>query len=440
MKFHVTAMLISFSVLTASSMATAQKSQPSPSTVVVGSGNDLRCRLEKSLRITKAGEPITAKLVEPVYIGTALAIPKGSTIKGRVSSVSTLSLGKRTGRLLNGDFTPPRIANVTFDHLIFSDGTSFAIHTDTTVGLGGLRTAQYLPKAQRPGIRQKMKDAAKPLSEPNKLQRLGESVVTRLPYHPEYLDGGTIFDATLLDPITTPMQAQPDEGAPLPLGDNYLHLRLLTSLESQTIAHGATIKAAVTRPYYNSDHVLLYPAGTNLEGTVNKATAADWMKKNGGLLFSFHSAQSPDGTTSRVDAAVAGVEAARGQRLAVGQEGDLKATTSLFAQLRAPASLIGPSRAVSDPSLDKTAWSRAGEGNKGFGLLGAGAAQASAGTATGFGYFGAAMKIYDAFLAKGSNVELPVNTPILLRVNEKPQAAIVNQSQSVAVGADLTKR
>src|SRR5580693_935683 len=136
MKFHVTGMLISFSVLTASvSMAATQQSQPSPNTVVVGSGNDLRCRLEKSLRITKAGEPITAKLVEPVYIGTALAIPKGSTIKGHVSSVSTIALGKRTGRLLNGDFTPPRIANVTFDHLIFSDGTSFTIHTDTTVGL-----------------------------------------------------------------------------------------------------------------------------------------------------------------------------------------------------------------------------------------------------------------------------------------------------------------
>jgi hypothetical protein len=428
MKSNVTGMLISFSVLTASAlMAAAQQPQPSPNTIVVGSGNDLRCRLEKGLRITKAGEPITAKLVEPVYVGTALAIPEGSTIKGHVSSVSTVALNKRTGRLLNGDLTPPRIANVTFDHLVFSDGTSLGIHAETTVGTSGVKTSQYLPKAQRPGIRQKIKEAAKPLSAPNKLQRLGESVVTKLPYHPEYLDQGTIFDAALLDPVTTPMPAHPVDNSHQLFGDDYLHLRLLTSLESQTIAHGAPIKAAVTRPYYNADHVLLYPAGTNLEGTVNKATSADWMKKNGGLLFSFHSAHAPDGTTSNVDAIVAGVEAAGGQRLAVGQEGDLKATTSRLAQLRAPVSLMGPSRALSDPSVNKTAWSRAGEGNKGFGLLGAGAAQASAATATGFGYFGAAMKIYDAFLAKGSNVELPVNTPILLRVNEKPQSASLNQ-------------
>ena len=104
--------------------------------------------------------------------------------------------------------------------------------------------------------------------------------------------------------------------------------------------------------------------------------------------------------------------------LVIGQEGDVKATTSIFTQLRASFSLIGPSRAVTDSTVDKTAWSRAGEGNKGFGMIGAGGAQASAATATGFGYFGAAVKIYDPFLAKGSNVELPANTPIYLRVDE----------------------
>src|ERR1700722_20887178 len=138
MKSHVTGMLISFSVLTASVfMAAAQQFQPSPDTIVVGSGNDLRCRLEKGLRITKAGEPITAKLVEPVYVGTALAIPEGSTIKGHVSSISTVAFSKRTGRLLNGDLTPPRIAGITFDRVVLSDGTSLGIHTETTVGTSG---------------------------------------------------------------------------------------------------------------------------------------------------------------------------------------------------------------------------------------------------------------------------------------------------------------
>jgi hypothetical protein len=418
MKLHISTMLVSFLVVTVSiPVAVAQEAQPFPNTIIVGSGNDLRCRLDKSLRITKAGEQITARLLEPVYIGTILAIPEGVTIQGHVSSVSTAPLSKRTGRLLRGDFTPPQTASVTFDRLVLPDGTSLPVHTDTMVGISGVKTAQYLPKSRRPGVRQKLSNAAEPLREPNKLQRLREAAIKSLPYHPEYLDQGTIFDTTVLDPITMPTPFQPIAGVHTPVTDNYLRLRLLTPLSSQMIAHGASIEAAVSQPYYNSDRLLLYPAGTKLQGTVNKAKSADWMKKNGALLFSFHSALTPDGTASNVDATVAGIQTAGNQNLAIGQEGDVKATTSFLTQLRAPLSLIGPSRALADPTVEKTAWSRAGEGYKGFGLLGAGAAQASAATATGFGYFGAAMKVYDAFIARGSNVELPVNTPIFLRVN-----------------------
>ena len=417
MKSYINSVVISCSVLAASvSFAAAPDTQPPQNTIVVGAGNDLRCRLEKGLRITKSGEPITAKLVDPVYAGTTIAIPEGSTIKGHVSSIS--SEPRRKGQILRGDFSRPRTARVTFDNVIFPDGTAVPIHTDTTIGVGDVKMAQYLPKSQRPGVRQKMKDAAKPIFEPNKLQRLSQAAVTSLPYHPEYFDQGTIFDATLLDAIETHSPVDQAEANSL-LGDGYLHVRLLTPLNSGMSAAGSPIEAVVHRPYYNSDHVLLYPAGTKLEGTVTKAEAAGWMKKNGGLFFHFHSAQTPDGTTTELFATVAGIQAAGSQRLAVGLEGDVKATTSTFSRLRAPISLIGPSRAVADTTVDKTAWSRAGEGRRGFGLLGAGAAQASATTAIGFGYFGAATNIYDAFIARGSNVELPVNTPVFLRIDEK---------------------
>jgi hypothetical protein len=421
MKSYIGSIVISCLVLAPSlSSAAAQDTQPPQSTVVVAAGSDLRCRLEKGLRITKSGEPITAKLVESVYAGTTIAIPEGSTITGHVSSIASAHRGK--AQILRGDFTRPRTAQVTFDNVIFPDGTAVQIHTDTSIGVRDVKTAQYLPKSQRPGVRQKVKDAAKPLFEPNKLQRLGQAAVTSLPYHPEYLDQGTVFDATLLDSVGTPSPVDQAE-AHSPLGDNYLHIRLLTPVNSQMSAAGSAIAAMVPRPYYNRDHVLLYPAGTRLEGSVTRATAAGWMKKNGELLFSFDSAQMPDGTRTAVSATVAGIEAPGGQRLAVGQEGHVKATTSTFSRLRAPVSLIGPSRAVADTTVDKTAWARAGQGSKGFGLLGAGAAQASATTAIGFGYFGGAMNVYDAFFARGSNVELPVNTPVFLRIDEKaPQS------------------
>src|ERR1700730_1242247 len=435
MKSCINRLVISFSVLAASlSFAAAQDTQPSQNTIVVGAGNDLRCRLEKGLRITKSGEPITAKLVEPVYAGTTIAIPEGSTIKGHVSSIS--SAPGRAGQILRGDFTPPRTARVTFDIVTFPDGTAVQIRTDATIGVSDVRTAQYLPKSQRPGVRQKMKDAAKPFFEPNKLQRVSQAAITSLPYHPEYLGQGTIFDATLLDAIGTPFPVDQAETHSL-LGNGYLHVRLLTPLNSGMSAAGSAIEAVLPRPYYNQDHVLLYPAGTKLEGTVTKAVAAGWMKKNGDLLFSFHSAQTPDGTTTEMIATVAGIEAPGGQRLAVGQEGHVKATTSTFSRLRAPISLIGPSRAVADSSLDKTAWSRAGEGRKGFGLLGAGAAQASATTAIGFGYFGAAMNIYDGFFARGSNVDLPVNAPVLLRIDEKAHQSGGTDSSTIVTSDNI---
>src|SRR6202047_4379776 len=398
MKSCINSIVISCSVLAASaSLASAQDTQPPQNTIVVGAGNDLRCRLEKGLRITKSGEPITAKLADPVYAGTTIAIPEGSTIKGHVSSIS--SEPRRKGQILRGDFSRPRTARVTFDNVIFPDGTTVPIHTDTTIGVSDVKMAQYLPKSQRPGVRQKMKDAAKPIFEPNKLQRLSQAAVTSLPYHPEYLGQGTTFDATLLDAIDAPSPVAQAE-TPSMLADSYLHIRLLTPVNSGISADGAAIEAVVPRPYYNQDHVLLYPAGTKLEGTVTRAIAAGWMKKNGQLLFSFHSAQTPDGTTTEMSVTVAGIEAPGGQRLSVGQEGHVKATTSIFSRLRAPVSLIGPSRAVADTSVDKTAWARAGQGSKGFGLLGAGAAQASVTTAIGFGYFGGAMNVSNDFLSR----------------------------------------
>jgi hypothetical protein len=426
MRLYINGITISCWVLAAVSLATAQGIQAPRDAIVVGAGTDLRCRLEKGLRITKAGEPITAKLIEPVYAGTTIAIPEGSTIKGHVSSISIAP--KRAERILRGDFTTPQIAHVNFDDVILPDGTAVHIHTDTTIGVSSVKMVRYLPKSQRPGVRQKMKDATKPFFEPNKLQRLTQAAVTSLPYHPEYLGQGTVFDATLVDAIGTLLPVDQAETRPLP-GDIYLQVRLLTPLNSGMSAAGSAIEALVPRPYYNQDRVLLYPAGTKLKGTVTRAVAAGWRKKNGELLFSFHSAQTPDGATTEMIATVAAIEAAGGQRLAVGQEGHVKATTSTFSRLRAPLSLVGPSRAVADTSLDKTVLSRAGEGRKGLGLLGAGAAQASATTAIGFGYFGGAMNIYDAFFARGLNVDLPVNTPVFLRIGENTHRLSGNDLQ-----------
>lgn len=412
MKRRLVRILIFHSVLGLTGIPVrAQDTRSEEKPLVVEPGNDFRAAVEKGVRLKAVGQPITAKLLEPVYAGDHLAVPTGSTIKGHVSTITKAPKCKRTQRLLNGDFTPPKTAQVTFDQLVLPDGTMVPIHSDSAVGLGRVANSRYLPKAQRPGFRQKLKGAMAPLREPNKLQRLGEAAVTSLPYHPEYIDQGTVFDAALLEPLTLLAPVQPD------MPSDYLHLHLLTPVNSSTSTAGTQIEAVVSRPYYKADHQLLYPAGTRITGTVQKASSARWMKRNGSILFAFRSVQMPDGTTRDIHSTVGGIQAEQSEGLDIGREGEIKATTSTFARLLAPASLIGPSRGVADMTTQKTAWSRSGEGRKGFGLLGAGAAQASAGTAIGFGYFGAAKRLCDAFITKGSNVELPVSTPIVLRLD-----------------------
>ncbi len=427
MKRSVVLVLLSYSVLSLTAVPVrAQETGPERKSLVVQPGNDFRAALEKGVRLKSAGQPITARLLEPVYAGEDLAIPAGSTIKGHVSSISTAPMRKRAGRLLSGDFTPPKTAHVTFDQIVLSDGTTVPIHSDSAVGIGRVASSRYLPKAERPGMRKKLKGAMAPLREPNKMQRLGEAVVTSLPYHPEYIDQGTVFDTALLEAVTVLAPVQPN--APSLQASDYLHLRLLTPVNSSTSPAGAQIEAAVSQPYYQADHQLLYPAGTRITGTVEKASSAGWMKRNGSIVFAFHSVEMPDGTKRDLHSTVSGIQAERSEGLDVGKEGEIRATTSTFARILAPVALIGPSRAVADSTLQKTAWSRSGQGRKGFGLLGAGAAQASVGTAIGFGYFGAAKGLCNAFITKGSNVELPANTPIFLRLDSgDPSVALATR-------------
>ena len=49
------------------------------------------------------------------------------------------------------------------------------------------------------------------------------------------------------------------------------------------------------------------------------------------------------------------------------------------------------------------------------------------------------MQIYKVFIAKGSNVELPSNTPILLRMNEELQSSSVGGVATLAVAEDLER-
>jgi hypothetical protein len=199
MKRNMSRMLVSFAVLGHAGFTVRAQENPEAKTLVIRPGNDFRAAVDKGVRLKKIGQPVTAKLLEPVYAGENLAIPAGSTIHGHVSAINTVPMRKRAGKMLGGDFTPPKIAQVAFDELVLSDGTTLPIHTDSAVGMGRVANSRYVSADQRPGTFKKIKGAVTtPFKEPHEMQRLSEAVVTSLPYHPNYIDQGTVFDAALL--------------------------------------------------------------------------------------------------------------------------------------------------------------------------------------------------------------------------------------------------
>src|ERR1700732_4824847 len=142
MKRNMSWMLLSYAVFGLTGVPAHAQERPDGEVVVIEPGNDFRAALEKGVRLKKIGQPITAKLLEPVYAGENLAIPAGATIKGHVSAISTVPMRKRAGRMLGGDFTPPKTAHVTFEQLVLSDGTTVPVHTESAVGLGRVENSR----------------------------------------------------------------------------------------------------------------------------------------------------------------------------------------------------------------------------------------------------------------------------------------------------------
>lgn len=391
-------------------------------TITIPAGSDLRVVINKGGRIKKVGQPVDASVVAPLYVGETIAIPAGAVVTGHIASIAKSAKSARVSRLLNGDFTPPRYAEVTLDTVVLQDGTRQALQTETSAGVAGVHLVHYLPKDQKPGFRAQISGALEPLHAPHKLQRLGEAAWNTLPYHPNFIDQGTVFDAMLDQPVTLPAPKESvQEIVQRELFDptGKLYLRLTSSVTSAVAAGGSPITATVTRPYYsNLQHTLLYPVGSQLTGTVTTAKAARWLHRNGDLRFQFDSIQIPGQTAKPLNATLDGLEAPHAQDLSVDSEGRLRANTSRLEQGIALTSVISPSTGLADRSLEKTAFERGGEGQSGFGFLGSGAAQASVNTAIGFGYYGAAKAIYAAFIAKGSDVALSANTPLVLRMDE----------------------
>ena len=276
----------------------AAQSTDTPVDLVVPTGRPLRVALDGTLTVKRVGQPVTATLVEPLYAYDRIVLPAGTHVLGHVMKLENGPRRTRLKAMLWGDFSPQRSVALQFDSVMRA-GESIPIQTLVKGGVENVgrrvargadtRGGDTQEEAERDGavaragdeVKQKVKDtvssakqqasdAVSSIKGPDKMERLKQEIIGRLPYHPQFLRKGTVYSAELVSPImfgpATPTPHAPSGTRPPP--SSILSARLITSLDSAKTPRGTPLEAVVTQPVFSDDHLLILPEGTKLTGEV----------------------------------------------------------------------------------------------------------------------------------------------------------------------------
>jgi hypothetical protein len=446
-------MLISFGLLfgqtTVPASLEASVKSPRAIALTLPAGTPLPVVLDKEMRIHKAGQPIHGRIAEPVYAFDQLVVPAGSEVTGSVSRLGGLTAQKRALAALNANFSPSRDVQIDFDQLILPDGRHVPLHTKVSPASQGVlqfvastdakthkgekkRNAADKLAAEKIGrtrqeINREWETAKKQISAPGKVHRLERFGIAQLPYHPQYMDAGTRFNAELLQPLDfgteelTPERVHMVGTAPAP--GSIIHALLETPLSSARSKTGDLVEAVMTEPLFAKNQLVL-PQGTHLQGSVLQAQPARSMRRNGQLRIVFHEIVPPKSAKQHVEASLEGVEVKNDEQLSLDSEGGAQATTPKTRYLTTgisialAASSFGPD-SDAGRSMQQSggeAGARAANGASGFRVVGIffGVLVHSRALASGFGIYGAGMSIYEHFLTRGRDVEYPKDTAMAI--------------------------
>lgn len=465
--------IVLFSVVLLCSVAAAfsqvpenDKEQAATVSLAVSAGVPLRLYLTKRLS-KRDGEPVHAKLLEPVFAFDREVIPAGAEVVGKVARLDPVSKMMRFSAIIGGDFSPLHRAQVAFTTVVLPDGRQIALHSDLTTGLNSIYSPQppkkskqkKTAKAQSNGgalgtgkqqiqtqiqnqINSRSRGVADLVRGPDKLERLEEFLVAKLPYHPQWVRKGTRFDAELLDPLPFGTaqfkleQVRLVGSAPPP--DAVVHARLITPLNSAIAQKGQKVEAIVSQPLFSNGN-LIVPEGSHVSGSVILAHKARWFHRGGQLRFNFQNVALPAGfimpanadrsrlavnTRATLDAAESGGKTA----IKVDDEGGVKAVepktrfiAPAIAVLIAMRSMDNDRERVGNAEGANTGGRTLG-GFSGLGLLGAISAQASKTVGSVLGVYGMCFSIYTNVIARGGEVEFGNNSAVDIRFGGRQQA------------------
>jgi hypothetical protein len=418
--------------------------------LTVPKGAAVQVVLQKEVRIRKVGQSVRARVAEPVYAFDKLVVPVGSEVTGQITQLESVSGKNRTLDALNADFTPPRKAQIEFDDLELIDGRRIPIHTTVTPGSGqviqfttavdgattkGVKGAASQKKDQaKEEAKRRWDDAMKQVHQPGKFHKIKRYAVAQLPFHPQYINAGTVYFAELAEPLDfgteplTPAIAA-SINTPPPPGSS-VHVRLMTGLSSATAQNGQEVEAVISQPLFEGDRLVL-PQGSHLKGSVVQARPARRFSRNGQLRMVFHELVLPDGIEQKVEASLVGVQSGKGQDVKLDSEGGAQAnspksrylSTGVAVALAFVSARGDPDARNGDVSGNTN--SRVAGGAGGFKLVGValGVFVHSQPLGIAMGAYGASMSVYSHFIARGRDLIFPRNTAMEIAIETRASAS-----------------
>lgn len=424
--------------------------------LVVAAGRPLRVRLSERVKIEHVGQIVTATIADPVYAYDRVVIPAGAAVTGHIAKLGSPSRWTRARSIVRGDFTPEHTPLVQFDTLTLTDGRRLPISTAVETGRERITLSTTTAAAKNSGLvargkeraagqvkqafaeaKQRVRDAVRSVKAPNKMQRIKEAAIAQLPYHPQYLPAGTLYEAELAAPVSFGeiQAAEPAPSGDEPSPQSVLTARLVTPLDSATTTKGTPIQAVLTEPVFSADRRLVLPEGTRLDGEVTFAKHAASMHRNGQLRFLIERVRAPERESKTLLASLYAVEARQDDRLVVDDEGGASATNSKTRFIAPALAVLSLHAAVdqdhrrfdNDADDNEPIVGRANVGGRGvagwfgLGVIGAGLGQISRPLAVALGVYGAARAMYSNVLGKGHEVVFPANT--LIQVQLSPVAS-----------------
>jgi hypothetical protein len=393
--------------------------------MTVPDGTPLQIALEKEVRVRRVGEPITGRVMQPVYVFDRLVIPVGTVATGRISAIEPVPGRTRTLDALNADFTPAHKVSVVFDGLVLPDGHHIDVHATIVPGSGQvirLVTAdEHKKNVVKDAAAQKMdqaraqwNNAMKQLESPGRMHVVTRYAVAQLPVHPQYIDAGTLYSAELSQPLDFGSESVSSEalsaiGRQPPAG-SLVHAVLLTPLNSATTAKSSDVEAQLSQPLVDQGRLIL-PAGTLLRGSVLQVRPARRLHRNGQLRIAFREVVLPNGAIQTVDTRLQGIQSDSADNAQLDSEEGTKSSASKTRYLTTGAS-VGLALIGSGGRDDVGDASPAAGGATGFKLIGlvVGLTFRSHTYGILMSAYGGGRSIYNNFLGMGRNIVFPKDT------------------------------